>query len=294
MGQKVNHLHPKDHAFYGKKEIKSLLHIVELPEHCMRNLHFLDVGGKKIETAHYGPGPDKAPTLVFLHEGLGCVDMWHDFPKALSDATGCGVLVYSRLGYGRSDPCRLPRSIRFMHIEGMTVLPKVLKQANVKDHILIGHSDGGSIALIHAGANPCDGLKGVATLAAHVFCEPVTISSIQKAKQRFYEKDLRKRLEKYHGRNTDCAFHAWNGPWLDPDFMNWNIVKYLPHINVPVLAIQGEDDQYGTLSQVDAIRRHCRDTIARTKILPHCGHSPYREKPDQTLQLLTAFIRPLM
>jgi pimeloyl-ACP methyl ester carboxylesterase len=139
----------------------------------------LDAGGGRLEAAWIGPGPDQAPTLIFLHEGLGCVDLWRDVPARLAGITGCGALVYSRLGYGRSDPCPLPRTVDFMHHEGLTVLPEVIRQTGIGDYVLVGHSDGGSIALIHAGGSPCPGLKGVITLAAHVFCEDLTRRSIR-------------------------------------------------------------------------------------------------------------------
>ncbi|MFH1481517.1 MAG: alpha/beta hydrolase, partial [Pseudomonadota bacterium] len=203
------------------------------------------VDEKRLETAWYGPPPDKAPTLVFLHEGLGCVAMWHDFPAKLSSATGCGALVYSRLGYGRSDPCPLPRPVRFMHDEGLQVLPALLEVAGIRQCILIGHSDGGSIAIIYAGGTSAIPLRGLITESAHVFCEERTVRSIQIAGENYKKGRLRKKLEKYHGDNVDCAFWGWNGAWLHPDFKNWNLEEYLPGIDVPMLVIQGEHDEYG-------------------------------------------------
>jgi pimeloyl-ACP methyl ester carboxylesterase len=249
----------------------------------------LKVGKNNLEAAWHGPSPKEAPTLVFLHEGLGCVAMWRDFPAKLSKATGCGAFVYSRLGYGRSDPCQLPRSIRFMHDEGLQVLPELVKIAGIREFIIVGHSDGGSIAIIYAGSMPKASLRGIITEAAHVFCEDITIESIKKAKDAYLNGDLRGRLQRYHGNNYDCAFWGWNDVWLHPDFVHWNIEDYLPGINVPVLAIQGEDDAYGTRAQVEAIRRQ---TTSDTDVLmlPDCGHVPHLQQEARTLEAMTQFI----
>jgi fermentation-respiration switch protein FrsA (DUF1100 family) len=154
----------------------------------------LDTGGGRLEAVWIGPAPDQAPTLIFLHEGLGCVDLWRDVPARLAGITGWGALVYSRLGYGRSDPCPLPRTVDFMHHEGLTVLPDVIRQTGIGNYVLVGHSDGGSIALIHAGGSPCPGLMGIITLAAHVFCEDLTRRSIEAARERYLNGDLKARL----------------------------------------------------------------------------------------------------
>jgi len=251
---------------------------------------FLTVNGKRLEIARYHHKAKLKTTLVFLHEGLGSTSMWRDFPAKLAVATGCQAFVFSRFGYGQSDPCPLPRPIRFMHDEGLTVLPKVLKAARIDDYILIGHSDGGSIALIHAGGLSAKGLRGVITEAAHVFCEELTIQSIRKAKAAFLNSNLRKQLEKYHGANTDTAFWGWNDVWLHPDFIQWNIERYLPTIRVPVLAIQGEDDNYGTPAQIKAIA-HQAGAGAETVMLSACGHSPHRDQKAETLRVMNAFIQ---
>jgi len=246
------------------------------------------VDGIRLEAAWYGPAADQVPTLVFLHEGLGCLALWRDFPYRLAEATGCSAFVYSRQGYGRSDPARLPRTVDFMHHEALRVLPGVLRAAGIRRAVLVGHSDGGSIALIYAGSGmPGIELLGVVTEAAHVFCEAVTISSIIRAKQDFEAGDLRQRLARYHGDNTDGAFYSWNGPWLDPDFLHWNIEPYLATVTVPVLAIQGENDPYGTQAQVEAI---IRNTGAESLILPDCGHSPHLQQPAATLEAMARFI----
>lgn len=245
--------------------------------------------GGRLEVTRYGPPPDKAPTLVFLHEGLGCVSMWHDFPAKLAAATGCGALVYSRLGYGLSDPCDLPRPVRFMHEEGLHILPALIDAAGIRQCILIGHSDGGSIAIIYAGGTPANPLRGLITEAAHVFCEEVTLDSIRKAKTQFLTGVLKKKLKKYHGSNTESAFWGWNDVWLHPDFSEWNIETYLPGIRVPYLAIQGEDDQYGSLAQIDAIAEQA-GAGAETLILKDCHHSPHLQQKARTFNAMLSFI----
>jgi pimeloyl-ACP methyl ester carboxylesterase len=249
----------------------------------------LVVNGKRLEVTWHGPGPEDAPTLVFLHEGLGCVAMWRDFPATLAAATGCGALVYSRLGYGRSDACVLPRSVRFMHDEGLHVLPALLDLVGIRECVLIGHSDGGSIALIYAGGTPAAPLRGVIAEAPHVFREEVSVRSIQRAKESYENGNLRERLEKYHGANSDCAFWGWSEAWLHPDFANWSLEEYLPRIKVPLLVIQGEDDEYGTLAQVEAIARQA-GAEAEVIMVPQCGHVPHREQEAVTFQAMARFV----
>ena len=215
--------------------------------------------------------------------------MWRDFPTKLAAATGCGALVYSRLGYGHSDPCPLPRSVRFMHDEGLQVLPELLKVAGIRECILIGHSDGGSIALIYAGSISAEPLRGVITEAPHVFREEIGVRSIQKIRESYQHGDLHQKLAKYHGTNTDCAFYGWNKTWLHSDFANWNLEEYLPRIKVPVLIIQGEQDEYGTVAQVETITRQA-GAGAEVLMLPTCGHSPHREQEATTLQAMERFI----
>jgi pimeloyl-ACP methyl ester carboxylesterase len=254
---------------------------------------YLTVNGNKLEVAWHGPGPDEALTLVFLHEGLGCVALWRDFPAKLAAATGCGAFVYSRLGYGKSDPCELPRPIRFMHTEGIDVLPRVLEVAGIRECILVGHSDGGSIAIVYAGGTPAVPLRGLITEAAHVFCEKLSVASIEKARVQYEQNDLRRRLENYHGPNTECAFRGWNDVWLHPDFMQWNIEEYLPGIKVPLLAIQGEDDQYGTPAQLEAIKRQA-GPYTETLSIPDCRHAPHVEQEQATLDAMQQFIQKLL
>jgi pimeloyl-ACP methyl ester carboxylesterase len=250
---------------------------------------FIEINGKRLEVQRHGPSADQALTLVFLHEGLGCVEMWHDFPRELAAATGCGALVFSRLGYGGSDACTLPRPLRFMHHEGLHVLPELLKTAGIQECVLVGHSDGGSIGIVYAGGTPALPLKGLITQAAHVFCEDLSVQSIRAARERYLQGDLRGKLEKYHGPNVDCAFWGWNDAWLHPDFMQWNLEEYLPGISVPLLAIQGEEDPYGTPAQVEAIvAKSGGETNAL--MLSDCGHAPHRDRPQTTLNAMRDFI----
>lgn len=246
--------------------------------------------GHRLEYEWYGPSPSEAPTLVFLHEGLGCITTWRDFPKRLSEATGCGAFVYSRLGYGGSDAVDLLRPVNFMHEEALLMLPKVLLAAGVCDAILIGHSDGGSIAIIYAGSRPNVRVRMLILEAPHVFVEDISVESIKRAALHYKKGQLKSALERHHGKNVECAFWGWNRVWLNPAFRSWNIEEYLPGISVPVLVIQGENDEYGTLRQVEAIERGCRVQVQRI-ILPDCGHSPHRTQPERTLDAMTTFVR---
>lgn len=252
----------------------------------------LTAGGRQLEFEWHGPGPAAAPTLVFLHEGLGCVTTWRDFPARLAETTGWGALVYSRAGYGRSEPVPVPRPLRFMHDEALLVLPEVLEAVGVREAVLVGHSDGGSIALIHAGGAPTARVRGLLLEAPHVFCEDLSVRSIARAAEKYREGDLRRALERHHGDNVDIAFWGWNRVWLDPDFRAWNIEEYLGRVRCPVLVIQGADDEYGTVAQIDAIEAGCGGPVSRL-ILPDCGHSPHRDQPDATLGAMASFVRGL-
>lgn len=250
----------------------------------------LTAGGHSLEYSWLGPPPEEAATLIFLHEGLGCVSTWRDFPARLAEATGCGALVYSRAGYGGSDPITLPRPVSFMHDEALVTLPEVLNATGVRDCFLVGHSDGGSIALIYAGGFRDPRLRGLVLEAPHVFVEDLSVESIARAAEQYREGGLRAALERHHGSNTECAFWGWNRVWLDPAFRSWNIVEYLPRITAPVLVIQGEGDEYGTLRQVEALERGCAAPV-KGVILQDCGHSPHRDRPGRTLDEMASFIR---
>ena len=216
--------------------------------------------------------------------------MWRDFPERLAHAVGCGALVYSRAGYGHSDPIDLPRPIRFMHDEALATLPQVLTVLDVRDAILFGHSDGGSIALIHAGSDQNDRIRGLILEAPHVFVEDLGVDSIVAAAENYESGSLKPGLERYHGSNVDCAFRGWNDVWLNPEFRSWNIEEYLPQINVPVMVTQGVDDRYGTWRQDEAIKRGCAGHV-RTTLLKDCGHSPHRDQPEATLRAVTEYFR---
>lgn len=257
----------------------------------------LRAGGHDLDHVWIGPPPEAAPTLVFLHEGLGCVSLWRDFPARAAAATGWGALVYSRWGYGRSDAIAEARPVRFMHDEGLTTLPQVLAAAHVRDAVLVGHSDGGSIALIFAGAPDAiqasgARLRGVVTLAAHVFNEETSVRSIAAARTAYETTDLPERLRRHHGDNTEGAFRGWNDIWLDPDFRAWTIAEYLPRITCPVLAIQGADDEYGSARQLTAIADGVAGAV-ETLMLPDCGHAAFRDQPEATLAVLTRFVGAL-
>jgi pimeloyl-ACP methyl ester carboxylesterase len=232
------------------------------------------------------------PTLVFLHEGLGCIEMWRDFPLKLCQAAGFRGLVYDRTGYGGSTPWPADPGIGYMHVEAQQILPQVLEATGIEDCILIGHSDGGSIALIYAGQDP-EPLHAVVTMAAHVFAEPISIESIAKARQAFTQGDLANRLRKYHGANTEGAFHLWSSAWLAADFAGWNIEEFLPGIAVPLLAIQGEDDEYGTEAQLGTIAGKAGG-YAETCLIANCGHAPHLQAPQETLAAIGRFIAPFV
>lgn len=231
-----------------------------------------------------------APTLVLLHEGLGSIGQWRDFPRRVAEATGCAVLVYARYGYGQSDVLAEERvPVSFMHDEALKSLPEMLAALGIADAVLVGHSDGASIALIHAGAG--HPVRGVVVMAPHVFVEDICISSIVAARETFQNTDLPQRLGRYH-RDPRKTFFLWNDVWLDPEFRRWNIEQYLPGIRCPVLAIQGEDDEYGTMAQLDAIARQAGGPCELLK-LPRCGHSPHRDQPEAVLSAVARFVRKL-
>lgn len=251
----------------------------------------LVAAGHRLEYRWHGPPPDQAATLVFLHHGIGCAATWRDFPEALARETGCGALVFSRLGYGGSDPVPLPRPLTYMHDEGLVTLPQVLDAARVERCFLVGHSDGGSIALLHASTSQASPrVRGLLLEAPHVFCEDLSVRSIEASRDDYLNGDLRARLERRHGANVECAFWGWNRAWLDPDFRRWNLESYLPAVRAPVLIIQGEDDPFGTLAQVDAITRQVGGPSERL-ILDRCGHAPHRDRPGETLAAMAAFVR---
>jgi pimeloyl-ACP methyl ester carboxylesterase len=247
----------------------------------------LRIGASDLEYRFIGPAPDATPTIVMLHEGLGSVRLWGDFPEQLQAATGCGVFAYSRAGYGDSSPVTLPRPVDYMHIEALDVLPKLLDAIGFDRGLLLGHSDGASIAAIYAGAHQDHRVQGIALIAPHFIIEDISVQSIAEIKVAYETAGLKARLARWH-KDEDNAFYGWNGAWLDPKFRNWDISEYLAYIRVPVAIIQGEGDQYGTMRQVEIAREECYCPVDVT-MLPAAGHSPHREAPEATLDAITQF-----
>jgi pimeloyl-ACP methyl ester carboxylesterase len=252
----------------------------------MPRVRFVDVAGHRLECVRIR-GAKSAPTLVFLHEGLGSVALWKDFPARVADATGCPVLVYSRAGYGRSSPAALPRATDYMHVEALTVLPALLDRLGIADPVLVGHSDGASIALLHAGSGRRP-VRALVALAPHVFVEDMSIESIAEVRRQYDTTDLRERLARRHA-DPDAAFRGWNDIWLAPAFRSWNIEACLPGVRCPLLMIQGRDDEYGSAAQLDAIERQVGGKVARIE-LADCRHSPHRDQPEATLAAIADFV----
>lgn len=253
----------------------------------------LEVDGYSLEARCFGPAPDETATMVLLHEGLGCVVMWRDFPVLLNKSTDLGVFVYSRRGYGRSDPWPLPWPLDYMTIEARDMLPKILDQVGIKEAWLVGHSDGASIAAIYAGIYSEDQrLRGLVLIAPHFFTEKMGQKSIALAKVAYETSSLREKMAKYH-HHVDNAFYGWNDSWLDPEFeKNWNIERYLPAIKVPVIALQGRQDQYGSEKQIEALENGLGFYLYRV-MLDDCKHSPHIDQTQKTIDLITNFIKSL-
>lgn len=236
-----------------------------------------------------GAGARRSPTLVFLHEGLGSIAQWRDFPDALARGAGLPALVYDRQGQGGSDPLDAPRTAHYLHREALEGLPEVLATRAVEDAILVGHSDGGSIALLYAAAHPSR-VRGVITEAAHVFVEEKTLAGIRAAGEAWRDTHLPEKLARYHGAKAHALFHAWHDTWLAPEFRDWNIEDCLPGIRCPLLVIQGKEDEYATEAQVQAIARQAGGTV-QTLLVPHCGHIPHHQAREATLEAMTRFAR---
>lgn len=247
----------------------------------------LTIDGMALEYACWGPTPQEAPTLVMLHEGLGSIAQWKDVPKRLAAATGFGVFAYARAGYGASDPVSLPRPLDYMTREAEDVLGTVLDTAGIGHCVLLGHSDGATIAAIYAGSVSDMRVRGLILIAPHFFTEPEGLAAIRAAGEAYQKGDLKERLAQYHS-NVDAAFHGWHGAWTDPGFVEWNVADAIDHWRIPVLAIQGDADPYGTLAQIAEIEGRIYSPI-ETLILNGCGHAPHLEKPDATLSAITEF-----
>jgi len=239
------------------------------------------------------PGQADRPTLVFLHEGLGSVEQWREFPEQLCQRTGCPGLVYDRLGYGKSSPMPHPRTIHYLHRAALVELPQVIEALLPgRPFVLIGHSDGGSISLIF-GAEQSPWLKGIITEAAHVLVEQVSVDGVAKAAAAFAEGKLKRALVRYHGDKTEVLFNAWATTWQSPWFGAWNIEYLLPAISVPMLVLQGRDDQYGTAAQVEAIVARAAGRVTPA-LLEDCAHAPHLEFPRLVLDLMTCYINRII
>jgi pimeloyl-ACP methyl ester carboxylesterase len=253
---------------------------------------FLELEPMRLEYRMIGPRPDAAPTIVMLHEGLGSVAIWGNFPEKLAAATGAGVFVYSRAGYGNSKPGKLPRTVSFMHEEATDVLPRVLAAIGFQRGILFGHSDGASIAAIYAGSVQDHRVRGLVLIAPHFFAEEMGLAEIRRAREAFAAGPLREKLKRWHA-DVDCAFRSWSEPWLDPQFRKWDITEALGYIRVPILIVQGEKDQYGTIKQVETAQEECFCPV-EAAVLPGIRHDPCREAPELTLNTVSEFINRLL
>jgi pimeloyl-ACP methyl ester carboxylesterase len=218
--------------------------------------------------------------------------LWGDFPDKLQAATGAGVFVYSRAGYGRSTPAPLPRPLSYMHDEARDVLPRLLDAVGFKRGMLVGHSDGASIAAIHAGSAQDHRVRGLVLLAPHFFTEGSGLQAIADAREAYAQTDLRQKLARWHA-DPDVAFRGWSEAWLDPGFRAWDLTQELAYIRVPVLIVQGEDDQYGTVRQIEVAQEECYCPV-EVALLPGIGHAPHKQAPDATLRLVSEFVKRVL
>lgn len=249
---------------------------------------FVKAGGRRLAVRLIA-WERRPPCLVFLHEGLGSIAQWQDFPQELAEAAALPALVYERYGHGRSDPLGEPRQPAYLHEEALIALPEVLRACAAGDPLLVGHSDGGSIALIYASRAGADRpARAVVTMAAHVFVEPESLAGIRRTVAAYETGGLRRRLEHYHGDRTDRLFRGWADIWLSEAFRDFRIE--LSGVECPVLALQGEDDEYGTPEQLRRIAAGVRGPV-ETELIPRCGHAPYRQARETVLRRVVEFIR---
>ena len=247
----------------------------------------IPINGREIEVRMIPGAVTGCPPLVFLHEGLGCVSLWRDFPDHVARRVGAPAMLYSRLGYGKSSGIDGPRTPSFMHDEALDTLPALLDTLKIYDPILIGHSDGASIALIHAAVSNRP-TTAVVLMAPHVMVEPISVESIARVTETYENTDLKTRLARHH-TNVDDAFLGWSRAWLDPRFRTWSLAKECQALAVPALLIQGEDDEYGTLAQLDAIAELAKGPVQRV-VLSKCGHAPHRDQEAAVLDAISGFI----
>jgi len=252
----------------------------------------VDIDGVSLEGRWWGPPPAQAPTIVMLHEGLGSVSIWRDFPERIAAATGAGVFAYSRLGHGRSSPAPQPKPVDDMHREAHAVLPKLLDAIGFRRGLLLGHSDGGSIAAIYAGSVQDHRVRGLILIEPHFNVEDKNIAAIQEITRTFRATDLRDRLARHHA-HVDAMFDGWSGMWLDPRFRAFDLTSELSHIRVPVLFIKSEDDPYSTMEQVRIAETECYCPVD-TVLIPNAGHVPHRSQPERTLAAVADFANRLL
>ncbi len=252
----------------------------------------MNINGFDLEYACHGPAPDTAPTLVLLHEGLGCVALWKDLPARLAEETGLGVIAYSRAGYGQSDPVPLPRPLDYMTREAEDSLGAVLDHLDIKQAILLGHSDGATIAALYAGGIEDFRVRGQILIAPHFFTEPMALKAIATAKDAYENGDLRDRLAKHHA-HVDVTFKGWNDAWLAPGFVEWNVSECIDYLRMPSLVIQAEADPYGTMAQIEEVIERSYAPVDELR-LPGVGHAPHLEATDQTLMAIKEFCARLV
>jgi pimeloyl-ACP methyl ester carboxylesterase len=257
------------------------------PGICSETPINITVAGKQLEAVHISGISRDAATILFLHEGLGSVSLWRDFPRRVVAATGCAAFVYSRYGYGQSEALAEARAPDYMHREAQYVLPALLEKINITNPILFGHSDGASIALIHAGSG--HSVAGLILEAPHVFVETISLQGVATAAQTYRSTDLATKLGRHH-RNADKTFWGWHDIWANDKFRDWNIESFLPSIECPTLLIQGAQDDYGSAAQVDAIANRITGSVSK-HLLENCGHSPHRDQCETVLELVRLFVR---
>jgi pimeloyl-ACP methyl ester carboxylesterase len=269
-----------------------------MTEHVTRGMSallpsgFLKVGAADLEYRMIGPVPADAPTIVMLHEGLGSAALWGDFPDRLQAATGAGVFVYSRAGYGASTKVELPRPLDYMSIEALDVLPDLLETIGFRRGLLLGHSDGASIAAIYAGGVADHRVRGVVLIAPHFIVEDMGVAAIAATREAYETTNLRAKLARWHS-DVDNTFYGWSDAWLNPKFRKWDISEYLAYIRVPVAILQGAGDQYGTIRQIEIAQEECYCPVDVT-IIPGAGHSPHREALETTLNSITEFVNRIL
>ncbi|WP_417586517.1 alpha/beta fold hydrolase [Pararhodobacter oceanensis] len=247
----------------------------------------IEAGGKSLEWQSWGRPEAESPVIVMLHEGLGSVGLWREFPAAVAEATGCAVVAYSRAGYGFSDPAERPFPVDYMTREAVAVLPEVLRAIGAAQYILLGHSDGATIAAEYAGRGKDFSIRGLILIAPHFFTEPMGLAAIASAAESFATTDLPQRMARHH-TDAEATFRGWNEAWLNPEFATWNVADVIDYIRIPALVIQGAQDQYGTRAQVDAIAEGSYAPV-EVLMLDGCQHAPHLEDPAPVLEAIASF-----